>query len=343
MRLIFKNLNILRSTINAISMNFEIKEIIESAGTNLPNLFDFSSFAVFWKEGPVLYLFQEESCPPSFTEEVKERIARVWSVIGEEQIDLDQLDTRVEKRKLGLRPLNLDPGATLKSHVTLPLATEGEVIGCISLNSEQSNAFDAQDLQFFSVIGYQMATSLKHFQRFSSIKSMANFDTLTSLYNRRYFDERLGLETQKSFYAGTSLSLVMVDIDHFKKVNDTFGHTEGDKVLREISTLLKNSVRRKDTVARYGGEEFIVILPEAGLEESSMIAERIRRLVENTPFDVGNARINLTVSLGISNFPSHRPRSKEELVRMADQALYDAKRGGRNRLCIFNPLLQTPS
>jgi diguanylate cyclase len=181
---------------------------------------------------------------------------------------------------------------------------------------------------------------LKHFQRFSSIKNIAIYDTLTNLYNRRYFEERLGMEAQKSFYHGAdgaALSLVMVDIDHFKKVNDTFGHTEGDKVLCEISSLLKASVRKKDTVARYGGEEFILILPEAGIDESSMIAERIRKLVETTSFDVGKVRINLTVSLGISNFPGHRPRSKEDLIKMADLALYDAKRSGRNKVCIFSP------
>jgi diguanylate cyclase (GGDEF)-like protein len=337
-RLIFKNLNILRSLINAIAMNFELKEIVESAGNNLPNLFDFSSFAVFWEEGPTLFLYQEESCPASFTQEVKRNIAKVWSTMGEKQIDMDQIDLQIEKRKLRPRQFDMDSQATLKSHLTLPLAIEGEIIGCISLNSEQPNAFDAQDLQFFSVIGYQMAATLKHFQRFSSIKNIALYDTLTSLYNRRSFDERLGVEAQKSFFAGTALSIVMIDIDHFKKVNDTFGHTEGDKVLHEIAGLLKASVRKKDTVARYGGEEFILILPEAGIEESFMIAERIRRLVENTPFDVSHARINLTVSAGISNFPNHRAGSKEELVKMADQALYDAKRGGRNHVCIYNPV-----
>jgi diguanylate cyclase (GGDEF)-like protein len=127
----------------------------------------------------------------------------------------------------------------------------------------------------------------------------------------------------------------MVDIDFFKKVNDTFGHTEGDQVLCKVSSLLKTSVRKKDIVARYGGEEFILILPEARLEESFVIAERIRRLVENTLFEVGKTEVNLTLSMGISNFPSHRVKSKEELTEMADQALYDAKRGGRNRVCIF--------
>jgi diguanylate cyclase (GGDEF)-like protein len=334
-RLIFKNLNVLRSTINAISTSIEIKEIVESAGTNLPNLFDFSSFGVFWKEDLLLFLYQEDSCPPSFTQEVVRNMVKVFSILGEESMDADRIALKVEKRKLRPKQMMIDPKATLKSHLTLPLTVEGEILGCISLNSDQPNAFDAQDLQFLSVIGYQMAATLKHFQRFSSIKNIAIYDTLTGLYNRRYFEERLGVDAQKSFYSGTPLSLVMVDIDLFKKVNDTFGHTEGDQVLRKISSLLKTSVRKKDTVARYGGEEFILILPEAGLGESFMIAERIRRQVENTPFEIGQAQVNLTLSMGISNFPSHRAKSKEELVKMADQALYDAKRGGRNKVCIF--------
>lgn len=313
-----------------------MKGIVESAGNNLPNLFEFSAFGVLWKEGSTLYLYEEESCPPSFTQQVAENMVRVFSILGEEPGDLSRVNLQVEKRKLRPTHMVMDPHATLKSYLTLPLAVEEEIIGCISLNSDQPNAFDAQDLQFFSVIGYQMAATLKHFQRLSSVKTMATYDTLTNLYNRRYFDERLIVEAQKAFYSGSSLSLVMIDIDDFKKVNDTFGHTEGDKVLQEIASLLKVSVRKKDTVARYGGEEFILILPESGLEETTMIAERIRQLVEKTVFDVKQAHINLTVSLGIANFPNHNPRAKEDLVKMADQALYDAKRGGRNRVCIFN-------
>jgi diguanylate cyclase (GGDEF)-like protein len=335
MRLIFKNLNVLRSTINAISTSVEIQEIVESAGTNLPNLFDFSSFGVFWKEELLLFLYQEESCPPSFTQAVVNNMIKVISVLGEESVDADRIVLHTEKRRLRPKQMIMDPKAALKSYLTLPLVVEGEILGCISLNSDQPNAFDAQDLQFFSVIGYQMAATLRHFQRFSSVKNMAIYDTLTGLHNRRYFEERLEVETQKCFGSNIPLTLVMVDIDFFKKVNDTFGHTEGDQVLCKVASLLKTSVRKKDTIARYGGEEFILILPEARLEESFVIAERIRRLVENTLFDVGKAQVNLTLSMGISNFPSHRVKSKEELTEMADQALYDAKRGGRNRVCIF--------
>ncbi len=335
MRLIFKNLNVLRSTINAIGTSVEIEKIVESAGNNLPHLFDFSSFGVFWKEDLHLFLFEEESCPPSFSQEVVKNMVNVFSILGEEVIDANRITLRVDKKNLRAKQRMMSPKASLKSHLTLPLAVEGEILGCLSLNSDQPNAFDAQDLQFLSVIGYQMAASLKHFQRFSSIKNMATYDTLTGLYNRRYFEERLGVEAEKSFYSGIPLSLVMVDIDHFKKINDTFGHTEGDQILCKISSVLKNSVRRNDTVARYGGEEFILLLPEAGLEQSFVIAERIRQLVEKTLFEVGRAQVHLTLSMGISNFPSHRVKSKEELIKMADQALYDAKRGGRNKVCIF--------
>ena len=335
MRLIFKNLNVLRSTITAISTSFEIKEIIDSAANNLPNLFTFSSFGVLWKEGPSLYVYQDESCPVTFTQEVIKNIVRVLTILGE-HVDIERIVLQVEKRKLSPNPMDMDPRATLKSHLTLPLAVEGEIIGCISLNSDQPSAFDAQNLQFFSVIGYQMAATLQHLQRFSSVENMANYDTLTNLYNRRYFEEKLRVEAKRSFPNSKPISLIMVDIDHFKKVNDTFGHPEGDMILREIASLLKKSVREGDTVARYGGEEFILILPGASIEASSMIAERIRQSVESTRFDVRKAQLNLSVSLGISSFPIHRASSDGELIKMADQALYEAKRGGRNRVCVFS-------
>lgn len=337
MRLVFKKLNVLRSTLNAISMSFEMREILAAAGGNLPNLFDFCSFGIFLREGRTLYLLEEESCPPSFTQEAAKNILKVFSTLGGESIRLDRVDLQVEKRSFRPGQMAMNPQAALKSHLTLPLAVGEEMIGSIALHSDHPNAFDAQDLQFFSVIGYQISSTLKHVQRFSSVKDMALYDTLTKLYNRRGFEERFAIEAQKAFYSGMPLSVVIVDIDHFKRVNDTFGHPEGDKVLCQIASVLKACVRKMDTVARYGGEEFILILPQAGLEESSGIAERIRRQVEQMRFDVGQAHIQLTVSLGISNFPDHRPRTKEDLIRMADIALYDAKRSGRNRVCVFIP------
>jgi diguanylate cyclase (GGDEF)-like protein len=323
--------------INDINASSDLKEIVESTGTNLSTLFNFSSFGMFCKDGHLLHLYQEESCPPSFTQEVVKQTVNVFSTLMGETLDIERVNLQVEKKKLKPGQMGVDPNPTLKSHLTLPLALEGEILGCISINSDQPNAFDAQDLQFFSVIGYQMTAKIEHLQRLSSVKNLASYDTLTGLYNRRYFEERFGTEVQQAFVNKTSLSLILIDIDHFKKVNDTFGHPEGDKILRSVASLLKNSVRKKDTVARYGGEEFILILPEVNLEAASMIAERIRRLVESTSFDVGSAHIHATISLGISSFPSHRARSKEELLKMADLALYHAKGEGRNRVSLYDP------
>ncbi|NWF91531.1 MAG: GGDEF domain-containing protein [Syntrophaceae bacterium] len=337
MRLIFKNLNILRSTINAISMNFDPKGIVESAGTNLPHLFRFTSFGLLWKEDLVLHLYEEEACPPPFTKKVVENMVTVLSILGRQPIDVGQVKVQIERGGSKPDQAMLPAQAVLKSHLTLPLPVEGEVVGCISLNSREPNAFDVQDLQFFSVIGYQISATLKHCQQLSSIKNIAVYDTLTNLHNRRYFEEKLAIETEKSFFTGTPLSLMMVDIDHFKKVNDTYGHPVGDKLLCHIASLLKSSVRKDDTVARYGGEEFVLILPGASLEVSFRIAERIRDLVEKSDFETGLSHLRLTVSIGISSFPTHRARSKEELVKMADQALYSAKRGGRNQVRIFTP------
>ena len=331
----FKDLNKLRSIINAISTSVEVKGIIDSAGTTLPSLFDFAAFGVLWKEGPTLYVFQEESCPSAFTQEVVQNMLKVYSILGEEPIGMERVALQVEKKKLRSKQKVMDPQASVKSHLTLPLVIEGEIIGCISITSDQANMYNVPRLQFFSVFGYQMAASLKHIQRLSTVKKEAFYDTLTNLFNRRHFEERLSAETQKAFEGRSNLSVIMVDIDHFKKVNDTFGHDGGDKILREIASLWKNSVRQHDTVARYGGEEFVLLLPGVPLDSTNMVAERIRRLVEDTLFDMGPTQIHVTISLGISNFPIHRVKSKEELVKMADLALYEAKKGGRNRVCIF--------
>jgi diguanylate cyclase (GGDEF)-like protein len=261
---------------------------------------------------------------------VKKNIAKVWSILGGEQIDVDRIDVQIEKRKLRSR-LDMDPQATLKSYLTLPLAIEGEIIGCISLNSEQSNAFDAQDLQFFSVIGYQMAATLKHFQRLSSIKNIALFDTLTGLYNRRYFEERLGLEAQKSFFGGTALSLVMIDIDHFKTINDAYGHRAGDVILRETAQLIMKSIREVDTAARWGGEEFSVLIPNTSKENAGIPAMRILKSVADNVFpEIRDRRI--TVSIGIADVLDPLIDTEDKLVNAADLAMYEAKRKGRNRI-----------
>lgn len=157
-------------------------------------------------------------------------------------------------------------------------------------------------------------------------------DGLTNLYNHRYFQDELGRAFEESARYGRPLSLAIVDLDFFKKINDTYGHAIGDEVLKAVSRIFQESIRSTDLAARYGGEEFAVMMPETNLADAAIFAEKIRRLVENTAIETQAGTIHITVSVGVSTVPHPKIHRAKELVVTADKALYRAKRGGRNQV-----------
>lgn len=166
-------------------------------------------------------------------------------------------------------------------------------------------------------------------------------DPLTMVHNRRYLDRRLTEEVARSKRYGLELSILMLDIDHFKRVNDTYGHQAGDITLSTLSSLIKHDLRDLDVVARYGGEEFLVICTNTDIAGATMVAERLRKLVESHQFEIpngsdGSQTIPVNISVGVSCF-SASVDSKEKLIHAADQALYTAKEEGRNRVIVANP------
>lgn len=165
------------------------------------------------------------------------------------------------------------------------------------------------------------------------LRQLAITDSLTGLYNHRRFQEALDHEVERSRRFGRSLSLLFMDIDHFKAVNDTFGHQVGDRALAQVAQVIRGNLRGIDTVARYGGEEFVVILPEAGASEALIVAERLRHRVAQHPFLLspsGECSL-ITVSIGVTTYSS-RILEANRLVAEADQAMYAAKAAGRNRV-----------
>jgi diguanylate cyclase (GGDEF)-like protein len=157
-------------------------------------------------------------------------------------------------------------------------------------------------------------------------------DSLTGLYNRSYFRDQVGLLAMQGAQRGLGLAVLMVDIDHFKRVNDTYGHDAGDTVLREVASVLRQSTRSEDLVARYGGEEFIVALPIAASDQATFRAERIRRNLANRRISVSGKPLRITASIGLAFSPATRPRSVESLIVAADLCLYQAKNAGRDRV-----------
>jgi diguanylate cyclase (GGDEF)-like protein/PAS domain S-box-containing protein len=168
-----------------------------------------------------------------------------------------------------------------------------------------------------------------------ALQELAVRDSLTGLYNRRYMDETLDREVSRARREGIPLSLVMLDIDYFKRVNDTYGHQVGDEALKMLATTLLADIRAEDVACRYGGEEFLILLPNMPLETAMMRAERWRAAVEALSVTLGNFSINFTISLGVAAYPEHG-KTPDDLTRCADQALYRAKNDGRNRVTIFS-------
>jgi diguanylate cyclase (GGDEF)-like protein len=161
---------------------------------------------------------------------------------------------------------------------------------------------------------------------------LSNTDHLTGLFNRRYMMEALDKEVQRCIRKSGNLALIMLDIDHFKQVNDTYGHLQGDIVLQNVAVQLQKELRSYDCASRYGGEEFIAILPDSTIKEALFVAERIRLAVQGNRFHGDLARLKLTTSLGVACFSLERSGSVDGFIKQADDALYRAKANGRNRV-----------
>lgn len=196
---------------------------------------------------------------------------------------------------------------------------------------------------FGFALGFKLDLSLRQEKKFYELSIR---DPLTSIYNRRYVEKQLEAELNRAKRYNTPLSGLMLDIDFFKKINDTYGHVFGDKVLLKLVAIIETKIRAYDVFARYGGEEFIIILPHTTLEEAEKLAERIREEVQNAKLDIPTTQIlrkeknqpqqiSTTISIGICTFPTHFAETTEEFVKHIDSALYEAKNKGRNqtRVC----------
>lgn len=223
-----------------------------------------------------------------------------------------------------------------KSLLAVPMISRGKVIGVLSAQSKRLGAFLEQDEKIFSILAGSAALAIENASLHQKTKELSILDELTGVYNYRYFIEKLFQETKRAGRYKQSLSLLMVDIDWFKRCNDTYGHVFGNRVLQELAQRIRDSVRDVDVVSRYGGEEFAVILPQTNNKDAQMIGERIRHRVESIPF-VGeerdsSLRVRVTVSLGVATCPENGG-TVEDLVEKVDQGLYLAKGKGKNIVC----------
>ncbi len=257
------------------------------------------------------------------------------------QVSSDDLIDKISRTSEAVRVNNttsrndykpLNPEA--RSVMFVPMMAHGQSQGLLIAESTEEGFFTERDEQLLSVVARSAGLALENAALHKRTEELSIIDELTECYNYRYFIRKLQEEKKRAVRYDLPLSIIMVDIDWFKKLNDSYGHEVGNLVLKALAGIIKRCVRDVDIFARYGGEEFVVILPQTPQQEAYRIGERIREQVETHVVDAGSSgKLRITVSVGVSSYPENG-RSEEELVSVADQALYEAKDQGKNLVCV---------
>ena len=206
--------------------------------------------------------------------------------------------------------------------------TYGEtLLGALNIESRNESAFSPQDVLILNTLADLLATALHNAFVFQKLQQQSITDGLTGIKTRRFFWEALSAEWKRASRSGRPFSVVLIDLDKFKEVNDTMGHFEGDLVLARVGRLLEQKSRQSNVVARYGGDEFIILMPETGPEQAQVLAERLRQWIATDPM---LSEHHITGSFGVASFPTHG-FSIEDIIRVADAGMYVSKRSGGNR------------
>jgi two-component system, cell cycle response regulator len=218
-----------------------------------------------------------------------------------------------------------------QSRMCIPLVSFGQTLGVLMLESEEAGSFQEGDVESLEAVADICATAIQNAHYVERVKQLAYLDGLTGIFNRRFFELRVVEEIDRARRFNGGMAVVMVDIDQFKRLNDEFGHLLGDEVLRQVSSMFHQQLRKIDVVCRYGGEEFAILLSQTNPQHALAVAEKLRRLVETWQFP--GVPQCVTISAGVATFPDHGT-TRDELVKSADAGLYAAKQGGRNRVLL---------
>ncbi len=285
------------------------------------------------EEGYRLYAASPLAMSDPVLYNVKKDLCKHWNVQVRTLID----PAGVEVEKIELPRTSLEGPSSgessIRSHSCFMLHGQAGPLGLLGVFSDRSHVFTPAERERFLIVAELIAMGLERFRMEEQTRQMSVTDGLTGLLNHRQFEILLNNELKGSQRHSFPVGLIIMDLDHFKRVNDTYGHLTGDQVLRETADLLRGQTRESDVVARYGGEEFAMILSHTNLSQSAAMAERVRQAIEAHLYCAQEGRnLKVTVSLGVACFPAKGIQGAEDLIAAADTALYDAKRSGRNRV-----------
>lgn len=219
-----------------------------------------------------------------------------------------------------------------KHHISIPIRSGGKPVGILNLVIPDDRLYNDADVRLLSAMGDQFGGAIERARLFNEVRKLAITDSLTGLFNRRHFFESAEMEMVRSMRYNHPLTLAIIDLDRFKKINDTFGHLAGDIALREVARACQASLRKVDLIGRFGGEEIVILMPETTLEQAQPALERLRGQVEAMQLETPRGTMKITISIGLAGLKVGESLTTDELLDRADQALYRAKDNGRNQM-----------
>jgi diguanylate cyclase (GGDEF)-like protein/PAS domain S-box-containing protein len=327
-----KQIQVLNNIARIISSSLQIEEVFDAFANEMEKLIDFDRLSVAFLDASGSYLRIFASGSRTDSGWGMESLVPVvgtgpgWVVLNETHFI--HADTKSQQRFIEDQFLYEDG---IRSYILLPLDSRGHVAGTFGLGSSKKNAFSDKDLPLLTQLSKQISVAIENVKLYQQTKETSILDDVSSLFNFRYFHTALERELKLVARHKSRLSLLFIDLDKFKQVNDAHGHLRGSKVLREVGFLLRAAIRETDIAARYGGDEFVVILPDTDYPQAKRLGERIRQLILRTTFlkEEGiNSRIG--ASIGLATFPTEAP-SKDELIHLADERMYRDKEDNREK------------
>ena len=287
--------------------------------------------AVFWKYDNDGEVHAEIYMPRIRSSKLRIRWKESFLAIPRRFTDNDVMTFKEINLSEKSNRISWQPNPSLQ--ITIPLYKGREVFGVLMAVADETLKLGRDQLQIINSASHHLALAVRNALKFRDVKREAEFDGLTSVYSRQQFDKRIRVELKRHQRYAKSLSLIMLDLDFFKRLNDTYGHVAGDNVLKKVGSLLDETLRETDFPARFGGEEFVVILPETNEEQAWLLAERLRKRISRTSFSHEDNTFNVTASLGVASIKPGPLTPGDMLVQQADEALYRAKSSGRNMVC----------
>jgi diguanylate cyclase (GGDEF)-like protein len=322
----------LYDVIKEAGSTLNVQEMIELTKDFTERMFDLSHFiiAVLSKDGKKYEIRIASGCDESFFRSFDLDLESngLAATLSRERKPLWVDSIAQQPRFSKLKNLSI------KSFIFLPFLVQERVIGFLCSYSLHEKFLDQEKFSNFQVFCNQISIGLQKSLLYEKVQKLSITDGLTKLYSHRYFKQRLEEELILANRYSSQLSLLILDIDHFKHYNDTYGHVAGDHVLMEVSKILKEQSDVMHLAARYGGEEMVLVAPETTKEQAMELAEKIRKAVESNPFAVGRETTKVTVSIGVATYPQDA-QTNLDLIGKADKALYAAKARGRNRIVAY--------